>query len=322
MNPYNEIKHTKGFIFNIQRFSIHDGPGARTAVFFKGCNLRCVWCHNPESIEFKPALEFYPQKCIGCGQCFTVCPTGAHIIMRFGENGEPRHVIDRKKCTRCLKCTETCYSGALAGVGREVTAEYVVESVKSDLPYYERSDGGVTITGGECMVQPDFLYAVLAGCKESGIHTAIDTAGNVPWDYFERILPLADMFLYDIKAASPEAHERLTGAENTRIIENLRRLCKSGRRVWIRVPYVPGFNDGELTGIADLLADISDEAARAGHKNALELVEVLPYHKLGVSKYEALDINDPTEGVEPPSDTEINRAVELLCSKGLNARKS
>jgi pyruvate formate lyase activating enzyme len=312
----------KGRIFNIQRFSIHDGPGARTAVFFKGCNLRCVWCHNPESIETKPALEFYPQKCIGCGACFKNCPVSAHMIMRFGENGEPRHIIDRNRCTRCLACVDTCYAGALAGIGREVTAEYVVNAVKSDLPYYERSDGGVTVTGGECMIQPDFLYAVLAGCKEAGIHTAVDTAGNVPWEYFERILPVTDMFLYDVKAASPEVHHELTGADNNRIIANLRELCIRGLRVWVRVPYVPGFNDGELSGIAALLAYISGQSAAAGHANAIEAVEVLPFHKLGVSKYEALGIDNPTEGVEPPSDAEIGRAVALLRAKGLNARKS
>ena len=322
MNCNNDLMRTKGRIFNIQRFSIHDGPGARTAVFFKGCNLHCVWCHNPESIETKSALEFYPQKCIGCGACFKNCPVSSHMIMRFGENGEPRHIIDRNRCTRCLACVDTCYAGALAGVGREVAAEYVVNAVKSDLPYYERSGGGVTVTGGECMVQPDFLYAVLAGCKEAGIHTAVDTAGNVPWEYFERILPVTDMFLYDVKAASPEVHRELTGSDNRRIIANLRELCIRGLRVWVRVPYIPGFNDGELSGITELLADISGQSAAAGHANAVEVIEVLSFHKLGVSKYEALGIDNPTEGVEPPSDAEIDRAVALLRAKGLNARKT
>lgn len=312
----------EGLIFNIQRFSIHDGPGARTAVFFKGCNLRCVWCHNPESIEFKPALEFYPSKCIGCGACFNVCPTSAHMLVRIGEGGEPRHIIDRSRCTRCLKCAETCYAGALAGVGREVTAEYTVNAIKSDLPYYTQSGGGVTFTGGECMVQPDFLYAVLLGCKAAGIHTAIDTAGNVPWEYFERILPLSDMFLYDIKAASPETHLKLTGADNLRIVVNLRKLCALGCRVWIRVPYIPGFNDCELAGIAELLADIDREAKAAGRETAFERVELLPFHKLGISKYEALDLVNPTQNSEPPTDAEVNRAVALLRAHGLNASKS
>lgn len=314
-----ELAATRGSIFNIQRFSIHDGPGARTAVFFKGCNLRCKWCHNPESMDFKPSLEFYPAKCIGCGACFKVCPVSAHIIQVTSGDGPAIHTIDRSKCTRCLKCVETCYAGALAGVGKTVTAGYTVDEIKSDMPYYKHSGGGVTLTGGECMAQPDFLYAVLVGCKAAGIHTAVDTAGSVPWGYFERILPVCDMFLYDIKAASPDVHRALTGADNSLIISNLRELCARGKRIWIRIPYVPGYNDGELPAIADLLAEMESEARHAGRDAAFERVELLAYHKLGESKYEALGIGNPADGVKPPKAAETERAVECLRSKGLNA---
>ncbi|NLY69288.1 MAG: glycyl-radical enzyme activating protein [Clostridiales bacterium] len=317
-----ELAKTQGSIFNIQRFSIHDGPGARTAVFFKGCNLRCRWCHNPESIDFAPSLEFYPDKCIGCGACFAVCPVSAHIIRATGADEQAIHTIDRSKCTRCLKCVETCYAGALAGVGQTVTADYIVDNVKSEMPYYQHSGGGVTFSGGECMAQPDFLYAVLVGCKEAGIHTAVDTAGNLPWSHFERILDLCDMVLYDMKAASPKVHRAMTGVDNKLIIENLRKLCKLGKRIWIRIPYIPDFNDGEIPGIADILCEIEAEAREAGRKNAFERVELIPFHKLGASKYEALGIGDPTDGIKPPSDAEVARVVEYLRERGLDAYKS
>lgn len=317
-----ELAAVQGSIFNIQRFTIHDGPGARTAVFFKGCNLRCKWCHNPESIDFKPSLEFYPAKCIGCGACFAVCPTSAHIIQVTGRDGEAVHTLDRSKCIRCLKCVDTCYAGALAGVGKTVTAEYVVENVKAEMPYYQHSGGGVTFTGGECMAQPDFLYASLVGCKAAGIHTAVDTAGNFSWTHFERILELCDIFLYDIKAASLEVHQALTGADNALIIENLRRLVSLGKRIWVRLPYVPGFNDGELPCIAELLGEMEAEARGEGREHAFERVEVLPFHKLGATKYEALGIGDPTDGINPPNDSEVERIVEYLREKGLCAFKS
>ena len=181
---------SQGTIFNIQRFSIYDGPGARTTVFFKGCNLKCKWCHNPESISAKRQLEFYPDKCIGCGKCFAACPNGAHII---GEDGN--HIIDREKCTVCGACVDTCYAEALVIVGQTVDAAYVVKSVMTDVPYYEQSGGGVTFSGGECMQQIDFLADIMAQLHEKGIHLAVDTAGNQPWEKFEKILPYADLFL-------------------------------------------------------------------------------------------------------------------------------
>jgi pyruvate formate lyase activating enzyme len=192
---------SQGIVFNIQRFSIYDGPGARTSVFFKGCNLHCRWCHNPESIPAHPVLEYYAERCISCGRCFAACPVHAHT---FDENG--KHIVDRNLCTNCLRCVDTCFAEALIGVGQAMTADELVDAVMTDMPYYERSGGGVTFTGGECMLQHEFLLEVLKKLKARGVNNAVDTAGNVPWEWFEDILPFTDLFLYDIKAADSQVH--------------------------------------------------------------------------------------------------------------------
>ena len=244
-----------GMIFNIQRFSIYDGPGARTTVFFKGCNLRCKWCHNPESIPSKPQLEFYPDRCIGCGKCLEVCPTGAQ-----GVDAEGAHVIDREACVNCMKCVDTCYAEALVAVGQRISAEELMEAVMTDVPYYQRSGGGVTFTGGECMVQHDFLKEMLRRLKAEGIHTAVDTAG---------------------------------------------------KRIWIRIPYIPGCNDKEMPAIAALLEGLP-----------VERVEVMPYHRLGEGKYAALGLENTGPICAIPTDAEIERVVEMLKQRNLPAYRS
>lgn len=294
-----------GRIFNIQRFSIHDGPGTRTTVFFKGCNLRCVWCHNPESIPFSHSLEFYPEKCIGCGACFASCTHGAQVI-----NEDGVHIIERDKCASCLACAENCFADALCGIGKETDSEYVLRQILTDVPYYGE-DGGVTFSGGECMIQIDFLAELCEKCHANGINVAVDTAGNVPWRYFERILPYTDYFLYDMKAASPELHRELTGSENTLILENLRRLAESGAKLIVRIPYIPGKNSPEIERMADLLTEIDPI-----------LIEVLPYHRLGESKYSALGLDDAMTEISPPSDEELDGVIKLLHSKNLNARRT
>lgn len=294
-----------GRIFNIQRFSIHDGPGVRTTVFFKGCNLHCMWCHNPESISYNYSLEFYPDKCIGCGSCFYECEHEAH---RINEDGE--HIIDRDKCVSCLKCADSCFAGALCGVGCDRGADYILKQIETDIPYYGE-DGGVTFSGGECMLQIDFLEELLKKCREKGIRTAVDTAGNVPWDYFERILPYADLFLYDVKAADSGVHKALTGASNERIVENLTRLAESGKDIIVRIPFIPGKNDGELEKIAGILESIKPK-----------LVEVLPYHKLGGAKYSALELHDEMKNASVPDDETVENAVKLLLKHGINARRT
>lgn len=295
----------EGKLFNIQRFSIHDGPGARTTVFFKGCNLRCMWCHNPESISRDNQLEFYPEKCIGCGACFKVCPNGVHFI---DENQE--HRLNRSKCSGCLLCTETCYSNALAGVGVNVDVDYVLKSITADKLYYKNSSGGVTFSGGEAMLQIDFLEEVLRRCKEEDIHTAVDTAGCVPWSCFERILHITDLFLYDVKAADPDRHKQLTRVDNHLILENLKRLSDAGKQIYVRIPFIPGSNDDQIEDIAKILKPLN-----------IEKVEVMPYHKLGNSKYAALDIKNELLGTETPADELVDKAITILKSYGLNAYK-
>ena len=215
-------------IFDIQRFSVHDGPGIRTTVFFKGCNLRCRWCHNPESWEAFPELERYPDKCIGCGRCVAACRHGACTADGW----------DRTRCQRCGACAAACPSGAIRLAGREEPVEQVLATVLRDRDFYG-ADGGLTASGGECLLQPDFLEALLRGAKAAGITTAVDTAGCVPWARLERILDCTDLFLYDVKAVSPDLHRAMTGADNALILANLRRLGKAVHDVRVAIQPVP-----------------------------------------------------------------------------------
>ncbi len=299
------VRHTlnklNGVIFNIQRFSTHDGPGIRTVIFFKGCNLKCKWCHNPESIGLKSELNLYSEKCIGCGSCFSVCPCHQSI--------DNLHTINRDKCTSCLNCTKQCYSEALVGVGKTVTAEYVIKSILQDELYYRNSGGGVTFSGGEAMLQADFLSVVLKGCKEHGIHTAIDTAGVVSYSSFKKVLPYTDMFFYDIKAASAEVHKKLTGVTNTKIINNLIKLSKTDSEIVIRIPYIPTMNDKEMSLIADIIKEIPCRA-----------VELLAYHKLGDAKYSALSAGNDMLEITPPSEEELKDALKIFTDKDINAK--
>ncbi len=267
----------KAMLFDIQRGSYVDGPGIRTTVFFKGCNLDCKWCHNPESKSADRQMLFYSDKCTGCGKCVSVCPNKG------------------KKCELCGKCALFCPRDARKLCGREYGIEEVMRELLRDKCFYENSGGGVTFSGGECMLQIDFLSEILRECKTEGIHTAVDTAGNVPFSYFERILPFTDLFLYDIKAFSAEKHKEGTGADNARILENAKRL--SGKsKILFRIPVIGGFNDEEteMQKIADFLKDISHEK-----------VELLPYHALGEHKYRALGVN--VEVFSAPSPERMKR---------------
>ena len=264
--PLDEKK--TAVIFNIQRFSVFDGPGVRTAVFFKGCNLRCLWCHNPESYERRPQLAFDRQKCIGCGSCIQNCPRQCLL-----PDPEAGLLYRREDCLDCGKCARGCYAKALSRIGCEMTAEELLEDLLEDLPYYQESGGGVTFSGGECMLRPDFLEEMLRRLKGKGIHTAVDTAGNVPYESFERILPYTDLFLYDVKAFHEEVHRELTGASNRRIKENLLRLAGTGKEIKIRIPVIEELNAGELPFIREFL-----------WANGLRDVELLGYHRMGVGK--------------------------------------
>lgn len=289
-----------GTIFNIQPFSIYDGPGIRTTVFFKGCNLRCAWCHNPESWLSRPQLEFLEEKCIGCGSCFSACPNSAHIMTETG------HVIDKSKCTDCGACAQTCYAGALVLAGRKAGAQEVFERIMEDAPYFKNSGGGVTFSGGESMMQLDFLCELLQMCKEAGIHTAVDCAGNFPFSSFEKILPWTDLFLYDIKAFDPDTHRKLTGVSNERILENLRLLSARGADIFVRIPCIPGGNWQDMEQIADYLQNLS-----------VRKVELLAYHRLGEGKRKSLGMEAVT--FETPTPEEMEALLERFTSRGIPA---
>lgn len=274
----------KAMIFDIQRNSYVDGPGIRTTVFFKGCNLRCKWCHNPESQSFYKQMMFYKDKCTGCGKCREVCPN--HL----------------QSCDFCGKCELYCPADARKVCGREYTPAEVFAEVIKDKAFYDNSGGGVTFSGGECMLQLDFLCEILKKCKAAGIHTAVDTAGNVPWKSFEKILPFTDLFLYDIKAFGAELHRKGTGVSNELILENLKNL--SGRAdIIVRIPVIGGYNDNdeEIRQIADFLKQIKIIKA-----------ELLPYHAMGEHKYTALGRN--TESFNVPNKNFMNRSQQLFLS--------
>lgn len=289
-----------GYIFNIQRGSVYDGPGFRTVVFFKGCHLRCQWCHNPESWNMKPELELNAEKCIGCGDCFRVCPRQAHSVDAAGT-----HIIDRTRCTGCGLCAQGCCTRALSLAGEAVTAEYVERAILADRSYAEFSGGGVTFSGGECMLQIDFLSELLHFCKENGLHTAVDTCGDLPWAHFERILGETDLFLYDIKAADSAVHRALTGVGNERLLQNLEKLHALGKKVILRVPYIPGGNDGEMDGIGRILSQYPDYPT-----------ELLGYHRMGEGKYRSLSM--PVRIFTPPDAAELKRVLDKLRSFGAN----
>ena len=248
-------------IFDMERNSFVDGPGIRTTVFFKGCNLKCAWCHNPESQDFKPQMMFYKDKCKGCGKCKKICPTP-------------------DKCTLCGKCTFYCPVDARKVCGREYTVDEVFAEVIKDKAYYDNSGGGVTFSGGECMLQIDFLVEILKKCKESGIHTAVDTAGYIPFESFEKILPYTDLFLYDIKCFESAKHKRFVGVGNEMILENLKKLFKTGAKIWIRIPVIAAVNDS----IEEML-QIKTFLDQCGNP---EKIELLPYHAMGENKYAAI----------------------------------
>ena len=284
-----------GTIFDIKRFAIHDGDGIRTTVFLKGCPLKCLWCHNPESLSFKPQLAYYVNKCMHCGSCTGVCPTGAHAMTEAG------HVFHRERCIACGKCEEACPATALFLFGKSVTAEDILPTVLEDKEFYVNSGGGVTLSGGECLMQPDFCRELLQLLKAEGIHTAVDTCGFVPRASIEKVLPYTDIFLFDIKAIDPEVHKNCTGQSNELILENLRYIDAMGKAIEVRIPYVPGHNDGEIGKIAAFVKTLQNVTA----------VKVLPYHNYAGSKYEALDIKN-TLPQNVPSPQEVSAAQSLF----------
>lgn len=257
-------------VFDIQKFSIHDGPGIRTTVFLKGCPLKCLWCHNPESQQCGQEISFMPEKCIGCSWCFDNCPKKAHVM----ENG--RHELRRELCIRCGKCTEKCYAGANTLIGKEMTVDEVIAEVLKDKPFYETSNGGMTISGGEPMAQFKFTQALLKEAKKHKLHTCLETSGFAASEKFLHIREYVDIFLFDYKESDPDRHLEFTGVQLAGIIGNLLELDRLGSKIILRCPVIPGCNDTPLH-----FKEIANLATRLS--NVIE-VNILSYHPLGKSK--------------------------------------
>lgn len=290
---------TYGIVTDFKRFAVHDGDGIRTTLFLKGCPLRCLWCHNPESMGIAPQTAFYSAKCIHCGQCVRVCPNHAQRML------DGVHILDHTRCTGCGRCAAVCGTAALQSFGREMTLEQVMEHLLLDRLFYETSGGGITLSGGEPTMQPGFALAILKTCKQEGLNTALDTCGLADGFVYEALLPYVDTFLFDVKHIDPEAHERLTGHRNDKIVHNLRLLSDSGAEIEVRIPLIPGCNDDEATlrSIGGLLAELH-----------IRRVRVLPYHDFARSRYEALGMPYRMPPVARPGQDAVERAVRLIGS--------
>ena len=288
----------KGIVFNIQKFCVNDGPGIRTTVFLKGCPLRCAWCHNPESHKKAPELLYGADKCIGCGACARICGEGAHSF----DSG--KHTFLRDKCTCCGACAEACPSKALELSGGEKTGGEVIDEVLRDKIFYENSGGGVTLSGGEPLMQYDFAYAILKEAKVQGIHTALETCGYATREKIERIASVVDLFLYDFKLYDSELHEKYTGVGNGEIIENLHLVDRLGKEIILRCPIIPGVNDTDehFSAIAEMASSLSHILA----------VEVEPYHPLGNDKYARLGRSGAATTYPTPTKDEIDSWIEKI----------
>lgn len=284
-----------GRVFNIQRFSVHDGPGIRTTVFLKGCNLRCAWCHNPESYKRELQIGYQPDKCTGCGTCSRVCPNGVYIRDRQRMNGSA--------CTACGNCVRECLYGALQIWGADKSVQEVMAIVEKDIDYFRNSNGGLTLSGGEPLLQPDFAGALFKRAKESGIHTALDTAADVPYGSFQKVLPYTDLILLDLKIMDSGLHQRYTGRPNGQILDNARRLCEGGIKIQIRVPLIKSINDSIEN--AQMLREFIAEYPN------IEGVKLLPYHSMGRTKADGIGVEMQT--FEPPAENvlgEIRKNLE------------
>lgn len=314
-------------IFNIQKFSTHDGDGLRTTIFFKGCPLSCRWCHNPEGQSYKKEIVFHRHKCTGCGACVKACPQGANRLLpgapdsdsaQMAENapdtgskseGRPADFVlhfDRSLCTACGLCADMCAFEARELAGKEYTVQQLVKEALKDRIFYEQSGGGVTLSGGEVMAQNmDFVEALCKALHREGVSVFIDTSGYAPYEHFARILPYVNTFLYDIKPIDPEAHLSYIGVDNALILENLEKLSRDGARIYIRIPVIPGAC-GDREGMEKILRFLLEKNIRAAK------VFLLPYHDIGRGKFAALDRTYEEDGLSVPDKVEMEKLRDLF----------
>lgn len=313
MNGIKNISKQKktAIVFNIQRHSLHDGPGIRTTVFLKGCTLACKWCCNPESIKPQVEVGFEKTKCIQCGKCVQVCKYNA-INPDYKDN--TGYKIDSKKCTVCGDCIKICPTSALSYIGKEMTIEELFKEIENDTPFYRPSDGGVTFSGGEPLQNINFLEEILKKCHQNNITTAIETCGNIPWKNFGKIIDYTDYYLFDIKHLDPDEHKKLTGLDNKLILENLKKLSKKTDNIILRIPLIPGYNDDEnnIKKIGELAVNLN-----------IKEVNILPYHRLGIGKYKIMNKQYMFENLGDMSTTtkgrkKIDECRDMLQEMNLN----
>lgn len=293
----------KGIIFDLRKYSIHDGPGIRTTVFFKGCALSCWWCHNPEGQSAAPELMFRENRCIRCGTCFEVC------LMNAVQELDGIYQIDEEHCIMCGDCIEKCPGQAREIAGRTATVEEVMGEIEKDIPFYDESGGGVTFSGGEPLAQRHFLLRLLRACQAKDIHTTLDTCGLAAWEVMDSVRPYVDLFLFDVKLVDEQKHMEYTGVSNQLILANLRKLAEQGHDIIIRVPLIPGITDTEdnIRAIGELAASLPN----------IHRVDLLPYHETAVQKYRRMGRSYHLEGTGPEPDEVVTRSVAILEARNL-----
>jgi pyruvate formate lyase activating enzyme len=294
----------KGQIFNIQRYCTHDGPGIRTTVFFKGCPASCWWCHNPESQAQEPEILIHEGLCLGCGECQKACPEALCVPDRGSSATQG--------CSLCGNCVDACPSGARQKIGTTRTTAEVLKEIRKDRIFYETSGGGVTFSGGEPLLQPHFLMSLLEACRQDEIPTAVDTCGHAPREHLLSVVPLVDLFLFDLKAIDSATHQRMTGLDNALILDNLRALAQVHNRIWLRMPIIPGINDDDR--------NLEDAARFAAALPGVRELDLLPYHRTAQAKILRLGREDPMAGLAPPTPQRLEELRQQFSSFGLNVR--